>query len=241
MRILLLTGWVLVLVIAAAWHYGPGQERVQLDHAALTLARADHAAALKQWKEADELYDEGLRLLPQGQIQEARRVRLERAKVQMQAEMLPTAHLELKSLVEELASDPAADQELLAESRDALANSQYYVTWLMRLEGSPRDDWEPEIEAARQNFSLLAEQSIETGDTNAAKGHEEDLESSIRLARMDLPELQGVPLPSQCKRVSSKKRPRRKPGGGKSGGKNNSNQNDARVNSAGPPPDTGGH
>jgi hypothetical protein len=110
----------------------------------------------------------------------------------------------------------------------------------MRLEGSPREDWEPEIEAARQNFSLLAEQSVEQGDSNAAKRHEEDLESSIRLARMDLPELQGVPLPSQCKRVSSKKRSKRKSGGGRSGGKSG-DQNDARVNGAGPPPDTGGY
>jgi hypothetical protein len=67
----------------------------------------------------------------------------------------------------------------------------------MRLEGYQREDWEPEIEAARQNFSLLAEQAEAGGDAAGARRHEEDLESAVRLARMDLAELQGLPLPSQ--------------------------------------------
>jgi predicted negative regulator of RcsB-dependent stress response len=197
MRILFFTGWLLIPVVAAAWHYGPGQERMQLDRAAAVLAQADEAAAAKQWKQADELYEEALRLLPPDRVADARRIRLERAKAQMLAEKLPTAHQELKDLVQELTSDPSPDQKLLSEAREALANSQYYVTWLMRLEGAPREDWEPEIEAARQNFGLLAEQAEAKGDSDTARKHEEDLESAIRLARMDLAELQGLPLPSQ--------------------------------------------
>ena len=67
----------------------------------------------------------------------------------------------------------------------------------MRLEGLTKEAWEPEIEAARQTYRLLAEQSESAGDTNAAKKNREDLESAVRLARMDLTELQGLPLPSQ--------------------------------------------
>jgi hypothetical protein len=78
-----------------------------------------------------------------------------------------------------------------------MANAQYYMTWLMRLEGLGRDAWEPEIESARQTYKLLAEQAEQRGDTPAAKTHQEDLESAIRLARLDLSELQGLPLPSQ--------------------------------------------
>jgi hypothetical protein len=44
---------------------------------------------------------------------------------------------------------------------------------------------------------MLAEQSETAGDAGAARKHEEDLESTVRLARMDLGELQGLPLPSQ--------------------------------------------
>ncbi len=197
MRVLFFTGWLLIPVIGAAWHYGPGQERMQLDRAAAILAQADEAAAAQQWKQADELYEEALRLLPPDRVADARRIRLERAKAQMLAEKLPIAHQELKDLVQELISDPSADQKVLADARESLANAQYYVTWLMRLEGAPREDWEPEIEAARQNFNLLAEQAEARGDSEAARKHEEDLESAIRLERMDLAELQGLPLPSQ--------------------------------------------
>ena len=197
MRILFLTGWLLVPVIAAAWHYGPGQERMQLDRIASLLAQADQAANAQQWEQADELYEEALRVLPTDRVAEIRRVRLERAKAQMLAHKLPVAHQDLRDLVQELTSDPSADPQVLAEARSALANAQYYVTWLMRLEGYAREDWEPEIEASRQNFSLLAEQAEAKGDSAGAKKHEEDLESAIRLARMDLAELQGLPLPSQ--------------------------------------------
>jgi hypothetical protein len=67
----------------------------------------------------------------------------------------------------------------------------------MRLEGQPAEVWEPEIEGARQNYRLLAEQAAARGDAGALKKNQEDLESSIRLARMELSELQGLPLPSQ--------------------------------------------
>ena len=85
----------------------------------------------------------------------------------------------------------------MADARGALANAQYYTTWLMRLEGLSREEWEPEIEASRQNYKLLAEHAEEAGDEAAAEQARSDLESSIRLARMDLDELQGLPLPSQ--------------------------------------------
>jgi hypothetical protein len=197
MRILSLTGWLLLPVIIAAWHFGPGQERVQLDRAASMLARADRAAAQGQWTEADELYEAALLLMPAERAADIRRVRLEHAKAEMLDCKLPIAHDELKQLVTELTSDPAADPGTLSEARLALAHAQYYVTWQMRLEGLPRDDWEPEVEAARQNFSVLAAQATSKGDSPLARERQEDLESAVRLARMDLSELQGLPLPKQ--------------------------------------------
>jgi hypothetical protein len=187
----------MVPVVVGAWHYGPGQERMRLDDAAGVLAQADRHAAAEEWSLAAEKYDEALRLLPPGLADEARRIRLERAKAQMLARKLPAAHEDLKLLVEEMKDDPAADAKVLAEARSALANSQYYMTWLMRLEGQPREVWEPEVEAARQTYRLLAEQAEATGDDAGARKHREDLESAIRLARMELSDLQGLPLPSQ--------------------------------------------
>jgi hypothetical protein len=197
MRMLLLVGWLQVPVIMAAWHYGPGQERLQLDDAADVLADAERHAAHEEWADAVAKYDEAIRLLPPGKVEESRRLRLERSKAQMLAKKLPTAHEELKSLVEELQNDPAADKKLFEQARQALANARYYVTWLMRLEGASKEDWEPEIEASRQAYRLLAEEAAADGDTEAANKFQQDLESSIRLARMDLSDLQGLPLPSQ--------------------------------------------
>lgn len=197
MRVLFVAGWLLVPVAVGIWHYGPGQEHVQLDGAAELLAHADQCVAAKDWAEAVRQYDEALRLLPADKIGEQRRIRLEKCKAQMLCSQLPAAHAELKTLVEELQGDGGAPADLLSEARSALAQAQYYMTWLMRLEGQPREVWEPEIEASRQTYRLLVEQTESRGEEAAVKKNREDLESAVRLARMDLSELQGLPLPSQ--------------------------------------------
>jgi hypothetical protein len=196
MRILLIVGWLMIPFGVAIWHYGPGQEREQLDAVANLLARAERSAAAGDWVSALEGYEEALKGMPADRVADSRRIRLLRAKAQMFARQLPAANAELETLVEELKSE-GSDVPLLTEARTALANSQYYMTWLMRLEGQPADVWEPEIESARQNYRLLAEQAAGRGDTQACQRNQEDLESAIRLARMDLGELQGLPLPSQ--------------------------------------------
>lgn len=197
-RILLLTGWLLLGTAAAVAHwFGPGVDGRKLDRVAKHLRAAEAAAAEGDSATAVDEYNAALKELPEGRMAEGRKIRLERAKAQMLAKHLPDAHGELRNLVDELTADPAADANVLAEARSAQANSQYYMTWLMRLEGLAREAWEPEVEAARQNYKLLAEEATKRGDTAAAAKHREDLESAIRLARMELAELQGLPLPSQ--------------------------------------------
>ena len=197
MRAFLIVVWLMIPVLAGAYHYGPGQERLRLDDTAGFIAQAQRHVADEQWAEAEAAYEEALKLLPAERLADSRRLRLERAKAQMLAKKLPLANQELRNLVAELRDDPAADAKVLAEARSALANSQYYLTWLMRLEGLAKEAWEPEIEASRQTYRLLAEQSESAGDAKTAQKHREDLESAVRLARMDLTELQGLPLPSQ--------------------------------------------
>lgn len=211
MRNVLLFVWLLIPVAIGAYHYGPGQDRVRADRAAAAVARAETAAnearelaaksgddaARTLWAEAEEAYGEALELLPQGRVDEGRALRLERAKAEMFVGKLPDARRDLAGLVDEISSEKAPDRKLLEASRAALANAEYYTTWLLRLEGASREDWEPEIEAARQNYRLLAEEAAKSGDEKLAAATREDLESAVRLARMDLSELQGLPLPSQ--------------------------------------------
>ncbi len=239
MRTLLLLGWLMVPVVFGAYHYGPGQERLRLDDAARVLADADRLAAGEQWQAAVAKYDEAQAILPEGRAGDVRRIRLKRAKVQMFAHQLPEANAALRDLVDQMQDDKTSNPALRDEAREALANSQYYITWLMRLEGLGADLWEPEIESARQTYRLLAEQAEAAKDPKAAQRHREDLESAIRLARLDVGELQGLAIPTQCQGCKSGqckkpgKRPGKKPGKGEQ-------KKDARSAGAGPPPDNSG-
>ena len=211
MRKVMLFVWFLLPIAAAAYHFGPGQERLRTDRAgeaisaAKEAARSARALAAKEgdeaakglWKEAEAAYSRALAELPADKLAESRELRLERAKAQMFISQLPEARHELESLVDELAKDSQADASVLVDARSSLANAQYYTTWLLRLEGAAREEWEPEIEAARQNYKWSAEQALANHDTELASAGQENLESAIRLERMKLEDLQGLPLPSQ--------------------------------------------
>jgi hypothetical protein len=211
MRKLLLVFWLTLPVGAFAYHMGPGQDQSTLDEAAALIQSAqnsvleaqahvaaeDETSAAVAYGSAELDYAAALGLIGDDQITAQRSVRLERAKCQMYISRLPEANAKLSQLVGEMIGDEHADQDLLADARSAFANSQFYMTWLMRLEGEGRDKWEPRIESARQTYKLLAMESEKEGQSEVTSKHQEDLEAAIRLARMDLSELQGLPLPSQ--------------------------------------------
>jgi len=208
MKRLLWAIWLLAPVAAAAYHYGPGQALLPIDRAAglanegeelanAALALGDGEEARAGWRAALERYEQALQLLPPDHAAAARRLRLEAAKAKTHVGELLVAETELAALVDELVKEPAADAALVDDARGALAGAQYYATWLRRLEGKTREEWEPAIDNARQNYRLLAEQARAAGATTLAEQHERDLESAVRLERMELEELQGLPLPSQ--------------------------------------------
>lgn len=197
MRRYVLTLWLLLPIGGWAFHEGPGQELVTLDEADAVLRDADALAASEDWAAAVTRYEDALKLLPVDRVAEARRVRLELNKARMHAAGLPQAHADLRALVDEMELDAVADPDVRAGARTALASAQYYMTWLLRLEGMPREKWEPEIEASRQNYRLLAERAAAAGRTAEAEQHRADLESAVRLARIEIKDLQGLPLPSQ--------------------------------------------
>lgn len=227
--------WLLVPAVVAAYHYGPGQDRLRLDDAAGYLSRAEGQVAAKQYDEACASFDAALASIPTSEVESIRRVRLERAKALMLASRLPEAYDELFSLEAELSADDGASPALLADTQNSMAGAQYYMTWLMRLEGRSRDDWEPVIEGARQRYRLLAEEAELLGNQKQAQQHSEDLEAAIRLARLDLAELQALPIPSQCQKCNS--------GNCRCkgiGNKPKTGKNKARGASGGPPPDGAG-
>lgn len=198
MRNILLVTWLLLPIGAWAYHEGPGQDLEALETTDAVLVAAHEAAAAGNWAQAIARYEEALTKLPKNADAVAKtttqRLQLELNKARMQHRGLPVARQELEVLVEQMVAEQDSDPALLGEARQALARAQFFSTWLMRLEGYDRTVWEPEIEAARQNWRLLAEHA---GDGAEAARHRADLEAAIRLARIEIEDLQGLPLPGE--------------------------------------------
>lgn len=199
MRAFLILCWLTVPFLAWAYHVGPGQERLKLDEASQLLTQAKAATTSKDFVSANALYSLAFSKLPEEQKSESYSIRLALAKSQLESDQLPEARAALETLLSEIEKDPKADPKVIDGARETLANSQYYMTWLMRLEGKPTEEWEPEIESSRQHYRLLAEKAEDSGDAKSAETRKQDLEAAIRLARIDLSELQALKIPSQCK------------------------------------------
>ena len=190
-RILIATLWLLIPLGIVAYHYGPGQEHLALDHTEDHLEVAREAMKKEDWGVAIEAYQKALSELPKDQKDVSRRIQLEIAKAKMQHAQLPEAREDLIELVAEINGDTNASTDLKEDALSTLANARYYMTYLMKLEGLPAAEWEPEIEAARQEYKLLAMTGVDKAK------HKLDLDAAVRLARADPTELYGLPIPNQ--------------------------------------------
>jgi hypothetical protein len=217
---------------------------MEMDEAGKLASRARQCVDDQQYAKAADLFSQALAALPGDRVVDSRRFRLEKAKACMLGQQLPAAYDELTVLLDELEDDKSVDPVMLADTQNSLAAAKYYLTWLMRLEGEPRQAWEPEIEGSRQLYRLLAEKAAEQGDEDVARKHREDLEAAVRLARLDLSELQALPLPSQCKGCCSGQCQCKGKGKCKGQGKGMNKpqgKDDSRGASSGPPPDGKGN
>ncbi len=225
---ILLCCWLVTPVILFAYHYGPGQAGLARDFAAQQIALAADLEQREDWTGALAAYSDALAKLPSADRESRWKVRLAQGKARMHVGELPEAINDLEGLLAEMEKGGTPTKEA-DEVRTNLATGQYYAGWLMRLEGASTEEWTVQTDNARQHFRLLAEAKL-ASDAPAAKGHQEDLEATIRLARMDLSELQGMPLPKMCqgcKNVSQKcrgqcqskaKKPAEKPKDGRGAG-----------------------
>lgn len=241
MRTAALVLMLILPAVAVAYHYGPGQKMLALDDAAIHVQRAEAAVKAEQFAKAIEAYDAALSRIPADRGDLSRPIRLEKANARMSHKQLPEAYDDLLALKDELDSATVTTTEAFkTDVRQTIANAQYYMTWLMRLEGEPREQWEPDIEASRQNYKLLADAARAAGNDKDAERLEGDLEAAIRLARMDLSELQALALPKQCQGCCSGNCQGKCKGKGRSPKQGQNKPEDARGASSGPPPDEKG-
>ena len=230
---LLIFLWVLAPVALLAYHYGPGQAGLAREEAKASIQAAMDFKAKEQWPQAIDAYNEALAALPQNETAKRHQLQLARANARIYVGELPEAMLEMEHLLDETVK--GSDNDLQNKVRSSLASAQYYTGWLMRLELAEKKEWMEPLEKARQNFRLLAEQTDKTG-VEASEDHQKNLEAVVRLARMDLSEVQALPLPKKCqgcKNVCSKCRGQKK----SNKPKNMKKTEDARGASVGKRPD----
>ena len=235
MRSILMVVWLTLPVLAGAYHFGPGQNGLKMDKAAESLEVAKTAMVAEDWSRALAAFDAALAVVDtQENPRLAQSIRLGKAQAQMFSGQLPEAAADLETLVSDLESDTNADARTSADALSSLANAKFYMTWLKRLEGHGEADWQPDVENARQSYRRLAEEAEKAGNSAAARTYRENLEGTIRLARMDVSELQGMPIPKQCQGCKS--------GQCKSRGKkpNPNAKKDGRGAGLGPAPDGSG-
>jgi len=202
--------WALAPVALLAYHYGPGQNGLAREDAKASIQAALDFEAGQQWQQAIDAYNEALATLPNTETAKRQQLQLARANARIYIGELPEAMLSMQHLLDETAKGD--DRELESKVRSSLASAQYYTGWLMRLELAEKKEWKEPLEKARQNFRLLAEQTAKT-DAKASEDHQKNLEAVVRLARMDLSEVQALPLPKKCqgnKNVCSKCRGQKK-------------------------------
>jgi len=207
---LLIFLWALAPVALLAFHFGPGQAGIAREEARSSIRAALEFEAGEQWQQAIDAYNDALAALPENETAKRRQLQLARANARIYVGELPEAMLSMQHLLDETAKGD--DRELESKVRSSLASAQYYTGWLMRLELAEKKEWTEPLEKARQNFRLLAEQTAKT-DAKASEDHQKNLEAVVRLARMDLSEVQALPLPKKCqgnKNVCSKCRGQKK-------------------------------
>ena len=233
---LLIFLWALAPVALLAFHFGPGQAGIAREEAKTNIQAALDFEAGEQWQQAIDSYNDALAALPDSETAKRHQLQLARANARTHVGELPEAMLAMEHLLDETAK--SSDKALEKKVRSSLANAQYHIGWLMRLELAEKKEWMEPLEKARQNFRLLAEQADKTG-AKASENHQKNLEAVVRLARMDLSEVQALPLPKKCqgcKNVCSKCRGQKKSNKPKAMKK----KEDARGASVGKRPDGNG-
>lgn len=196
-RRLFLLALLLLPVLVMAWHYGPGQAQLAKDNAALLVAAAEDHEANERWQQAMDAYAQAQLQLPESSAAALVQLELRRAKARIRLGELPEAMEDMRALLAAARENPAVPAVVERSIRTELAVANYYAAWIMRLEGSPKEEWSIASDEARQHFRLLAEKEVALGNPHAEK-KQENLEAAVRLARMDLGELKGKKLPKEC-------------------------------------------
>ena len=223
LRKIAMLAWFAAPLLVISWHYGPGQSALARNLAASHVSVARTAAAQADYAAASDAFTAALAGLPPDDPARLP-IELEQAMASAASGELLQGMDQMSDVIKRLNERGEGNGELARATRSELGEAHYHAAWLMRLEGASTDEWTAEVDEARQHFRLLAET---TSDPVEVEISSKNLESAVRLQRLDLTELKGMALPKKCsgncQNLSQSKRKQResrskKPGEGK--GKN---------------------
>ncbi len=213
------------------WLYvylGLGSDARQREGFSPVLMRAGEALETNDYGTAVDLYEEAAAGMPDSYSEEQVQLRIHAAR----AKALDGSLLEaIDTMNDVLFEMPALMRRgrIGRDLRETMARNQYYAAWIMRLEGAPRHDWIVFADQSRQQYRILAETA---GDSDTGGDPAKNLESAVRLTRMDLATLRSLPLPPEAQRARErgvgKGEGEGKEGKGKAEGPGKGKPNDAR-------------
>lgn len=211
--------WLCVPAFLLAWHYGPGQTYLHRDIAAEHIEQARVAAESEDWESVYISLKDAEAALPAEDRVQKMELQYASAAARIKAGNILEGIEQLQELLDESDNtDPGSpkfmDADLKARVRNELASAAYYAGWIMRVhESATPAEWKPEVERARQQFRMLAEDAKAKGDAGKSETYQKNLESTIRLEHMDLSDLAALPFPKDCPKcngsLSQKKRKQR--------------------------------
>ena len=94
--------WLLVPVAMLAYHFGPGQARLEQERAAQKIAEARTLEALERWPEATQAWADALAATPADKTTQRIQIRLAHANARTYAGELPEAMADLEKLLGEV-------------------------------------------------------------------------------------------------------------------------------------------
>ena len=194
LRKIAMLAWFAAPLLVISWHYGPGQSALAHDLAASHVSVARTAAAQADYAAASDAFTAALAGLPPDDPARLP-IELEQAMASAASGELLQGMDQMSDVIKRLNERGEGNGELARATRSELGEAHYHAAWLMRLEGASTDEWTAEVDEARQHFRLLAET---TSDPVEVEISSKNLESAVRLQRLDLTELKGMALPKKC-------------------------------------------
>lgn len=225
----LLVVWLCGVATLAGTMFGVRREDAAARRHSTAIERAQAAERRGDWKAACDAYDAASAESAPEDFDGYLRVRLAHAIASIRDEKLPATRTALVGMLME-AEQRRVSATLRDDIRFALAKASYDLAWQLRLCGAEDALWRESAAMACEHFHLLASEAMATGSPRTLE-LQRDLESAVNLMRVDLVQLAGLALPSNCwtnsncerkairerhvrKRASSQKpgRPDEKPG-----------------------------